>query len=201
MLIERSDQRGFWKADRLCLDHVGKDTFYDLPASLRGRLVSRPPTAPIPTAPTMAGTACRPACWPRRSRSGPTPRSVTPPVTQSPSWRAAFRRFSPAGSMRPRCRRLRRPTRSRPAPRAGSPGCLRQRRWPPTRRRIRTVSRSSFAGPRFWHGGVMLRRAELWLCSYSSLSGRVCHHSSAPVVRFAAAIDTPVSCDVQTFPA
>ena len=30
------------------------------------------------------------------------------------------------------------------------------------------------------------------------LSGRVCHHSSAPVVRFAAAIDTPVSGDVQT---
>ena len=28
-------------------------------------------------------------------------------------------------------------------------------------------------GPRFWHGGVILRRAEFWLCSYSSLSGRV----------------------------
>ena len=22
----------------------------------------------------------------------------------------------------------------------------------------------SFAGPRFWHNGVMLRRAEFWLC-------------------------------------
>ena len=42
-----------------------------------------------------------------------------------------------------------------------------------------------------------MRRAAFWLCSYTSLSGRVCHHSSAPVVRFAAAIDTPVSCDVQ----
>ena len=74
----------------------------------------------------------------------------------------------------------------------------RRRRWPPTPGRIRTVFRSSFAGPRSWHGGVMLRRAELWLCSHSSLSGRICHHSSAPVVRFAAAIDTPVSGDVQT---
>ena len=44
----------------------------------------------------------------------------------------------------------------------------------------------------------MLRRVDFWLCSNQSLSGRVCHHSSAPVVRFAAAIDTPVSCDVQT---
>ena len=38
MLGERSDQRGFWEADRLYLDHVGKDTFYGLLASLRGRL-------------------------------------------------------------------------------------------------------------------------------------------------------------------
>ena len=28
MLGERSDQRGLWEADRLYLDHVGKDTFY-----------------------------------------------------------------------------------------------------------------------------------------------------------------------------
>ena len=35
MLGERSDQR---EADRLYLDHVGKDTFYGLLASLRGRL-------------------------------------------------------------------------------------------------------------------------------------------------------------------
>ena len=38
MLGERSDQRGLWEADRLYLDHVGKDTFYGLLASLRGRL-------------------------------------------------------------------------------------------------------------------------------------------------------------------
>ena len=38
MLGERSDQRGLWEADRLYLDHVGRDTFYGLVASLRGRL-------------------------------------------------------------------------------------------------------------------------------------------------------------------
>ena len=38
MLGERSDQRGLWEADRLYLDHVGKDTFYGLLASRRGRL-------------------------------------------------------------------------------------------------------------------------------------------------------------------
>ena len=38
VLGERSDQRGLWEADRLYLDHVGKDTFYGLLASLRGRL-------------------------------------------------------------------------------------------------------------------------------------------------------------------
>ncbi len=38
MLGERSDQRGLWEADRLYLNHVGKDTFYGLLASLRGRL-------------------------------------------------------------------------------------------------------------------------------------------------------------------
>ncbi len=38
MLGERSDQRDLWEADPLYLDHVGKDTFYGLLASLRGRL-------------------------------------------------------------------------------------------------------------------------------------------------------------------
>ena len=38
MLGERSEQRGLWEADRLYLDHVGKDTFYVLLASLRGQL-------------------------------------------------------------------------------------------------------------------------------------------------------------------
>ena len=34
---ERSDQRGLWEADRLYLDHVGRESFYGLLASLRGR--------------------------------------------------------------------------------------------------------------------------------------------------------------------
>ena len=38
MLGERSDQRGLWEADRLYLDHVGREFFYGLLASLRGRL-------------------------------------------------------------------------------------------------------------------------------------------------------------------
>ena len=38
MLGERPDQRGLWEADRLYLDHVGRDTFYGLLASLRGQL-------------------------------------------------------------------------------------------------------------------------------------------------------------------
>ena len=38
MLGKRSDQRGLWEADRLYLDHVGRETFYGLLASLRGRL-------------------------------------------------------------------------------------------------------------------------------------------------------------------
>ena len=38
MLGERSEQRGLWEADRLYLDHVGKDTFYGLLALLRGQL-------------------------------------------------------------------------------------------------------------------------------------------------------------------
>ena len=38
MLGERSDQMGLWEADRLYLDHVGRDTFYGLLASLRGQL-------------------------------------------------------------------------------------------------------------------------------------------------------------------
>ena len=38
MLGERSDQRGLWEADRLYLDHVGRESFYGVLASLRGRL-------------------------------------------------------------------------------------------------------------------------------------------------------------------
>ena len=40
MLGKRSEQKGFWEADRLYLDYVGKDTFYGLLASLRGQLFS-----------------------------------------------------------------------------------------------------------------------------------------------------------------
>ena len=38
MLGERSDQRGLWEADRLYLDHVGRESFYGLLASMRCRL-------------------------------------------------------------------------------------------------------------------------------------------------------------------
>ena len=38
MLGERSDQRGLWEADRLYLDHVGRESFYGLLASLLGWL-------------------------------------------------------------------------------------------------------------------------------------------------------------------
>ena len=38
MLGERSNQRGLWEADRLYLDHVGRESFYGLLASLRGQL-------------------------------------------------------------------------------------------------------------------------------------------------------------------
>ena len=38
VLGERSDQRGLWEADQLCLDLVGRGTFYGLLALLRGQL-------------------------------------------------------------------------------------------------------------------------------------------------------------------
>ena len=38
MLGERSDQRGLWEADRLYLDHVGRESFYGLLASMRSWL-------------------------------------------------------------------------------------------------------------------------------------------------------------------
>ena len=38
MLGERSNQRGLWEADSLYLDHVGRDSFYGILASLRGQL-------------------------------------------------------------------------------------------------------------------------------------------------------------------
>ena len=66
-----------------------------------------------------------------------------------------------------------RPALSRPAPCAGFPGCRRRRRCLSTRGRIHRVFRSSFAGPQFWHGGVMLQWPELWLCRKVSLYDRV----------------------------
>ncbi len=38
MLGTQDDQRGFWEADRLYIDHVGRESFYGLLASLRGQL-------------------------------------------------------------------------------------------------------------------------------------------------------------------
>ena len=38
MLVDRSDQRGLWEADRLYLDLVGGDNFYGLLASLGSQL-------------------------------------------------------------------------------------------------------------------------------------------------------------------
>ena len=69
MLGERADQRGLWEADRLYLDHVGKDTFYGLLAFLRGQLFRDS---------DFAGFYCadngRPACWRRRCCCRPTTR-------------------------------------------------------------------------------------------------------------------------------
>ena len=73
MLGKRSDQKGLWEADRLYLDYVGKDTFYGLLASLRGQLFAMT-ISPRSTVRTMAGTACRPAYWPRRCCCRPTTR-------------------------------------------------------------------------------------------------------------------------------
>ena len=92
MLGERSEQRGLWEADRLYLDHVGKDTFYGLLASQRGRLFRDADFAEF-YARTTAGTACRPACWRRPCCCRPTTRSATrrpgpgrlrPPVESGP---------------------------------------------------------------------------------------------------------------------
>ena len=47
MLGERTDQRGLWEADRLYLDHVGRDTFYGMLASLRGRLFRDAGSSPV----------------------------------------------------------------------------------------------------------------------------------------------------------
>ena len=77
MLGERSDQRGLWEADRLYLDHVGRDTFYGLLASQRGRLF-RDADFVVFYCADNGRTACRPACWPWRCCSRLTTRSATP---------------------------------------------------------------------------------------------------------------------------
>lgn len=38
ILADRPDQRCLWEANSLYLDHMGPDTFYGLPDSLRGHL-------------------------------------------------------------------------------------------------------------------------------------------------------------------
>ena len=100
-------------------------------------------------------------------------RSSAATFTQSPGWRAALRRFSPGRFQEAPLPTSSKTARSRPTPGAGSPSCWRRRCWLLTHGRIRGVFRSSFAGPRFWHGGVMLRRAGLWLCWEASLFSRV----------------------------
>ena len=81
MLGGRSDQRGLWEAGGLYLGHAEKDTFYGLPASLRTGC-SGTPTSPGSTAPTTAGTACRPACSSLMTRSA-TPRPGSGPISTS----------------------------------------------------------------------------------------------------------------------
>ena len=43
----------------------------------------------------------------------------------------------------------------------------------PIRGRSRVVFRSSFPGPRFWHGDLILRLPEFWLCLKPSLYDKV----------------------------
>ena len=38
MLGKQSGQRGLWEADSLYIDHVGRESFYGLLASMRGQL-------------------------------------------------------------------------------------------------------------------------------------------------------------------
>ena len=126
------------------------------PEGRRSRRCSHPASPAVPKPRSAIGP------------SGPAlPPSLSLPIGGRPSGESV-----PAGSRRPRCLCPRRPARSRPNSGAGSPGCWRRLPWLPTRGRIRTVIRSSLTGPRFWHGSLMLRRADFWLCSHLSLSGR-----------------------------
>ena len=60
MLGERSEQRGLWEADRLYLDHVGRDTFYGLLPRC-GAVCSGMRISPCSTAPTTAGESVPPS--------------------------------------------------------------------------------------------------------------------------------------------
>ena len=64
MLGERSDQRGLWEADRLYLDHVGRESFYGVLASPRGRLFRDADFAEF-YCPDNGRDSVPPACWRR----------------------------------------------------------------------------------------------------------------------------------------
>ena len=64
MLGERSDQRGLWEADR-CIWTTWGRTPSTVCWPRCGAGCSGTPISPSSTAPTTAGTACRPACWRR----------------------------------------------------------------------------------------------------------------------------------------
>ena len=78
MLGERSEQRGLWEADRLYLDHVGRDTFYGLMASLRGRLFRDADFAAFYCLDNGRDSVPPSLCWPLPCCSSLTTRSATP---------------------------------------------------------------------------------------------------------------------------
>ena len=84
MLGERSDQRGLWEADRLYLDHVGRDSFHGLLATLRGRLFRDADFAAFDCL-DNGRDRCRPACWPRPFCSSLTTRSAVPKPRPGPT--------------------------------------------------------------------------------------------------------------------
>ena len=96
MLGERSDQRGLWEADRLYLDHVGKDTFYGLLASLRGQLFRDSDFAEFYCAdngrdsvpPSLLATALLLQTHDKVSDAGPSPGPIS---TFAGKWRWASR--------------------------------------------------------------------------------------------------------------
>ena len=109
MLGERLDQRGLWEADRLYLDHVGRDTFYGLLASLRGRLFRDADFAVFYYA-DNGRDSVPPACWPLPCCSSLTTRSATPrprperTSTSAGRWRWGLRwRIGPSPRARCRC--------------------------------------------------------------------------------------------------